>query len=241
MSGELQILKEELQEVLSERYIVPQESAYGAYSGPDLEVGGTSRKGDEVAAIRDRIAKKGLLKEGDVILDFGAGRFARNANYLRSLGFKVYAYDPYNHNGKDPWADDGVSKTLPKQKFDVVFSSYVLNVLQTKTMEKVIREMESLSTRMTFHVTRNEDVIEGVKNSIKKKSLKTLLPFLKKNYGDTEMIETIENGGMPTDAQLADLSVFGYATKDGFQIIPFLENYGYSKLADLTGYKVYIK
>lgn len=208
-------------------------SKYGFYNGPDLEAGGTSIKGKEVKALRENILEEGLLKEGDVILDYGAGKYARNANFLRSKGFKVYAYDPFNNNGKDPWEDEGVSNIIPDIKFDVVFSSFVLNVVKNETMLNILEYIDSLNPRFTFHITRNKDIFDSIKKSIK--TNKELFKFIDKYYPDKSLKEDI------TDDKLMDLSLFGYSTSRGFQIIPMLENYGYSNVKDTNGYKVYIK
>ena len=40
-------------------------------------------------------------------MDFGAGKFGRNADFLRANGIKCYAYDPYNGTNVDGWT--GVS------------------------------------------------------------------------------------------------------------------------------------
>jgi hypothetical protein len=243
----LKVLAEDARSELSEaktKIDIPRESKYGVYSGPDLEVGGTSINAAAAPALRDDVFKAGLLKKGDVILDYGAGKYARNANFLRDQGFKVFAYDPYNHNGKDGWEDGGVSSKLPTGvKFDVVFSSFVLNVLQNKTMIKLVKKMERLSTRLTIHITRNRDVFDGALKSIRGGSDKAILPFIEKYYPDKEMAVNLKEKNIDaiTDEQIMDLSVFGYASSRGFQIIPMLDNYGYSKLREVNGYKLYVK
>lgn len=68
---------------------------------------------------------KASVPAGGRILDYGAGRYARNAAGLREAGFEVYAFDPFKGGG-DGWT--GVTKKLPAgEKFDLVFTAYVLN------------------------------------------------------------------------------------------------------------------
>jgi len=57
------------------------------YDGPPLESGGTSITGRAVPYIRALI---GSLPEGSRILDYGAGKMARNADFLRAAGYKVF-------------------------------------------------------------------------------------------------------------------------------------------------------
>jgi hypothetical protein len=101
------------------------------------------------------------------ILDWGAGK-GRHTKALRSLGYKVWSYDPYN--GKD--TEDGynnVSSRLPTEKHDLVFSSYVLNVIHECDLDKNIKVMESFtkSNGIICHKVREDS--ELINKTVKAK------------------------------------------------------------------------
>ena len=76
------------------------------------------------------------------VLDFGAGH-GRHTNALRGLGYTVYAYDPFNGEGNaDPYTE--ISNKLPPkgEKFDLVFSAYVLNVMAKEDLLATVAEAE---------------------------------------------------------------------------------------------------
>ena len=57
------------------------------------------------------------------VLDFGAGH-GRHAEALRSMGHKVYAYDPFNGDSHVS-GYKSVSSDLPESGFEVVFSTEI--------------------------------------------------------------------------------------------------------------------
>jgi len=128
-----------------------------AYKGAPVEKGATSISGGASPPIR-WLVKKGLIKKGMRILDWGAGKSARNADYLRSLGCKVYAYDLHNPTSGNGWQRGSVSARPPKsgEKFDVAFSCYVLNVVRLKDERQIVRELKEYADKVV-HVTRSAD------------------------------------------------------------------------------------
>ena len=204
----------------------------GFYTGEPLETGGTSIQGDAAPALRI-IASD--FKDGDKILDYGAGKYGRNAKYLRGNGYKVYAYDPYNGSDVDGW--EGVSKTVPSfERFDVVFTCFVLNVVSDKIEDSILNDTKKLG-KQEFHITRNQDIFESVKKALSRKD-KVVYNFFTKNFADKEDIEAFESGNLSDDVIMA-FCTYGVQTSRGFQRIPFLEDKGYTLMKKTSGFKIY--
>jgi len=137
-----------------------------AYKGKSIENGATSIKGQGPSPALKWLVKKGHLRKGMRVLDYGAGKFARNADYLRSLGCKVYAYDPYNFNTTGSGFLKGkVTKRKPTGRFDVAFTCFVLNVVPAKVELQIVREVKTYSD-CVFHVTRNLDIVTMANKAI---------------------------------------------------------------------------
>lgn len=96
-----------------------------------------------------------IITPGMRVLDFGAGRHARHADYLRGKGVDCYAYDPYKATEGDGWAKGSVSSNLPGGLFDVVLSTYVLNVIKPEEEETVLRQAEKRG-KCQIHVVRDD-------------------------------------------------------------------------------------
>lgn len=203
------------------------------FKGKPLETGGTSiNAGTEAPALR--ILEKQGLFDGDLtIIDYGAGKYGRNANYLRKMGHKVYAYDPYNGTASDGWT--GVSSVLPKGvKFDIGFTAYVLNVVPEGIETQIIRDVEKLSKHQ-FHITRNKDIFPTVRKAIDG-NFPMVTTFIKNEYDPNYNPKV----GM-SDEQVNKLIDFGVQTARGFQRLPHLEEKGYRLLKRAGGYKIYSK
>lgn len=67
-----------LRELLEDKY----------YTGKPLESGGTSITGGAAPALKALVGK--VFKRGMKVLDYGAGKYARNADYLRGEGIDTY-------------------------------------------------------------------------------------------------------------------------------------------------------
>jgi len=67
------------------------------------------------------LLERGLIKPNEKILDYGCGK-GSDVETLRSLGFDVEGWDPYQPGWDDP-------SVLKDEYYDVVLNFYVLNVL----------------------------------------------------------------------------------------------------------------
>lgn len=210
------------------------------YDGQPLEKGGTSIQGDAAPAIKALYGK--VFTDDMAILDYGAGKYARNADFFRKKGIRTFAFDPFNSNAPEAegWdegkvADHVSAKTNGGKKFDAAFTCFVLNVVPKKVEADIIRAVERLGKK-TVHITRNNDVFVSTKNALLKKD-KYVYPFFVNEY----------NGGKEVDpATLSDDAImefckFGVQTSRGFQRIPDLEEYGYKLIRKTDGFKVYEK
>ncbi len=104
-----------------------------------------------------------LSDTSKTILDWGAGK-GRHTKYLRDLGYKVWSYDPYN--GEDTL--DGynkISKNLPNENYDLVFSAYVLNVIPKKKLNNAIKEIESFGKDNSIIIHKVREDIDLVKKA----------------------------------------------------------------------------
>ena len=205
------------------------------YTGEPLEKGGTSIKGQGAAPVIKKLASSGIF-EGKTVLDYGAGKYGRNADAIRASGAKVFAYDPFHGSGSDGFSD--VAGTLPNTKFDIAFTSYVLNVVPEKTEDQILGDIESKANSV-FHITRNMDIFQSVKKALARKD-KTVGNFFLEQFANEEEREAYEEGNL-SDETVMDFCKHGVQTSRGFQRIPELENKGYNLKQNTTGYKFYTK
>lgn len=211
------------------------------YDGPPLESGGTSIKGkgaDLPAPAIKWLFEKGHIKEGMKVLDYGAGKYGRNSNYLRDKGCEVYAYDPYNGSGQNGW--EGVTTTRPVEDFDVGFSSFVLNVVPEYIEDQIISEIKRMVGK-EYHITRNMDIFTSVKNALARGD-KVIVDFFKNEFAadDVEMIEKLENDTLSGD-DILSFCYFGVKTSKGFQRIPVLEDKSFRLLRKTMPFKIYTR
>lgn len=194
-------------------YLPAQPSDY--YEGPPLEGGDTSIAKGMSPGIR-HLVNEGIIKKGMTVCDYGAGKYGANANPLRELGVKVYAYDPFNGTGADGWK--GVSTKLPKEKFDLCFTSYVLNVVPESLERSIIAKCKRLAPEC-YHAVRNFDIYATIKKSLlSDPSLKDL-----------------------SKEEIIKFCIFGTQTSKGFQRIPMLERKGWKVIIKENGWKLYGK
>lgn len=206
------------------------------YRGDAIERGGTSIKGAGAAPAVKWLYSSGAISEGMRVLDYGAGKYGRNSDFLRGNGCDVYAYDPYNGSNVDGW--EGVSNSLPSEKFDVVFSSFVLNVVPEQVEDDIIQECFRFS-RKVYHITRNMDIFDTVKKALNRGD-RLVVDFFIEEYadGDEELISAAKEGNLK-DKTILDFCHFGVKTSRGFQRIPVLEDKGFSLVKKTNGFKIY--
>lgn len=171
------------------------------------------------------------------VLDYGAGKFGRNAEYLKSIGCKVYAYDPYNGDDSDGWR--GVSTTLPDDKdFDVGFSSFVLNVVPDEIENQIIKEMDTYCDS-NLHITRNMDIYDTIKSALERKD-KLVVDFFENEYANDELIKRLHDDEL-TKEEIVNFCIFGTVTSKGFQRIPDLTHKGFEVIRNTYKFKIFKK
>lgn len=206
------------------------------YTGPALESGGTSIRGQGAAPYVRRLARQ--LEPGTRILDYGAGRFARNADFLRGLGHTVYAYDPFNGRGKEGYRKGTVSKLLPHRRdFDLVLTCYVLNVVPELVEEEILAACAELGCEQ-LHVTRGLDIFDSVKKALLRGD-ETVCDFFREHYMPGRRVGAAFREGRLTDAHILDFCRFGVQTSRGFQRIPELAAKGFTVEADTHGFRAF--
>jgi len=170
---------------------------------------GTSINYGTTEAIRDLFGS--VIRPGRKVLDYGAGRFARNADWLRSRGIEVYAYDPFNGRDVLGWGLGEVTTRPPEGHFDVGFTSYVLNVVSEADEAEILARVSALCARH-YHVVRNRDLLTAAARAFPAE---------------------------PSD-RLPDICRQGFETRRGFQRLPHLEDRGLRLLRTTTKFKVYV-
>jgi len=206
------------------------------YDGPPLEEGRTSITNSTAPYVR-KMGKD--ITPGMKILDYGAGQIARNGDYFRGLGAKVYAYDPFHSTGGDGWEMGSVTQRMPRGKFDLVFTCYVLNVVPKEVERSILKNCLRFSKGQVVHITRNKDIEQMARGAL--------------GRGDPLVTGFVNEWFIPqcaphlasvaiedwTDADYVALCAYGVATRQGFQRIPYLEHEGYAQPANNAKYKAY--
>lgn len=207
------------------------------YKGEPLESGGTSMQAGAAPAMRSLYPD--TIKDGMTVLDFGAGKYARNADFFRAHGLKTYAFDPFNSNAApgEGWDKGKIANAVSLKvnggkKFDVAFTCFVLNVVPKHVEEDILKDIAKLGKKL-IHVTRNMDVFDMVKAALLKKD-KFVYPFFVKEFKG-------KDGEEPSDETILKFCQFGVQTSRGFQRIPDLKPYGYDLIKSAHGYKIYVK
>ena len=187
-----------------------------------LETGGTSIIAGVSPSIKF-LFENGYIKEHMTVLDYGAGKIGRNAEFLRENGVHVFAYDPYHGKNVNGW--EGISDIYPcpEEFFDVIFSCFVINVVDRDTEDRIINDLKGVNQ---FHITRNMDIIDMVESALERKDKFVTESFEK--YKELSACPSIE-----------DFCYFGTRTRRGFQRIPELIHKGYTLIKKTHGYKIY--
>lgn len=174
-----------------------------------------------------------MFPSGSTILDYGAGKYGRVANELRAMGYKVYAYDPYNGKSTDDgW--EGVSDRLPAHDFDHALTSFVLNVVSFEIQNSIVSELESRVNGKIIHIVRGSDIVAMVYNVISgNKQNKYIMGYIALHYPEL-YYKVLACSATKEDAK--QISILGVATRlDSFQRWPDLSERGYMRSGSSTG------
>jgi len=210
------------------------------YEGPTIPSESTSIKGKGASPALQSLMGS-AIQPGMRVLDYGAGKYARNADFLRNQGVEVYAYDlPGNASGEDGWAKGQVSSKLPPKtpKFDVAFTSYVLNVVKCSEEKKIIAACRSFAKR-TFHITRNIELLEAITDAIQAQR-EPVWTFFKEQFAPKYPIalQELEDGYISKDVIL-QFALFGVQTSRGFQRLPNATVNGLNIIRETKSFTVY--
>lgn len=117
----------------------------------------TARPRTELSpAIVDWLSR-GVFKDAKTILDFGAGR-GENAEFLKKKlpEAEITAYEPHPHNNLV------ISKYSELEKnYDLVYSTYVLNVVPPEVQETIVKQMLKKSSKIIIAV--RDDLVAEMK------------------------------------------------------------------------------
>ena len=188
------------------------------YEGDLRETGGTSMnfRGGAAPAIRV-LYEKGHITEGMNVLDYGAGKYDRNAKFLRDQGVNVWSYDPYHGSiYVDGW--NGVSSVVEEDAhFDLVFTSFVLNVVPNSVENMILRNCARFADTQ-YHIVR-ADLLKYVTDALFR-----IDPTVTDFYNNEYLTTLTDLGLHPKAVELiSDFCYFGTKTSRGFQRTPQLE------------------
>ena len=202
------------------------------YQGEPLEKGGTSIKAGASPAVK-WLVKKGHIRAGDQVLDYGAGKYARNARWLIEKGCRVVAYDPYNYT--ECACGVSVLPELPeKAKFDVGLSVYVLNVVPEYIEKRIVADMQR-RCKINFHIVRGYEMVESIASAVYNKR-EPVYSFFTDEYGDRISVGRLDRSGWDFE-RIEEFCKFGVKTRRGFQRIA---NGTKTLLKETKAYKIYI-
>lgn len=195
------------------------------YDGPPIEKGGTSIKGSSTKASPGLqwLIRQGAFAGAGAILDYGAGKYGRNSMALRKLlGVRVYSYDPFNgKQGANGW--EKVATTLPSRlKFNVGFSTFVLNVVPEYVEKQIIQRVGS-RCESSFHIVR-DDIFLHIKNALLRGD-KLVSAFFLDEFATPNETQLYEAGQLP-DSTIMEFCQFGTVTNHGFQRMCTPEDFG---------------
>lgn len=107
--------------------------------------------------------ERGYINPGDILLDYGAGH-GRNTNFLENHNINVFAYDPYTGTN-DP--ESKISTLIPDNEYDIVLTSYVLNVVDRENEKKILSHIRNnIPHKREYHIVRDDvESVEGHKTS----------------------------------------------------------------------------
>ena len=130
------------------------------------------------------IEKRSLVKNH--VFDYGCGT-GKDAEYLKSKGYKINFWDPHFHNEKDP-------SKYPPHSFDTILCTYILNVIQKDERIDVIAKIGKLlhpKGSIFFTVRTDSEISYQVKRS----------NWIKQNDGWISKRGTFQKGFNPNELE----------------------------------------
>ena len=212
------------------------------YTGP-----APSSKETSIAANVSKFVQSvlhGQIEPGMRVLDWGAGKVARVADLLRTQGYEVYAYDPFNGNGQDGWSMGAVAAVPPKgEDFDIAFTSFVLNVVKESVEDQILASVRPFA-RQVFHICRGRELAAQAERALVRED-PAMVEFFRTYYGacDPDALARFDAEGASglTEEDFLGFAAHGFITSKGFQRLPMLEDKGYDLVRETTNYKVYVQ
>lgn len=196
----------------------------------------TSIRGNAAPGVRELLGS--IIQPGMTVWDMGAGKYARNADFLRENGVEVYASEPKSGTG-DGWAMGTVAQGKnppPGVRFDVGFTCYVLNVVPRSDERDIVNNLNK-HCDVALHITRNRDVVKQVRNSLASQKA-AFMDWLDKWFfpGDSVALAEWEETGELSKDSIERLACFGIPTTAGFQRLPFPT--GLKQVRKTSGWKM---
>ena len=170
----------------------------------------------------NKLKKRGEIKDGDVIVDIGGGRFDNLVEDAAEEGATVKVYDPFN---RTPEHNAAVVDSVKDGQADMAMSHNVLNVI--KEDENILSVVEQAENAVKPGGKAHFSVYEGSKADREKGARQTskgwqrfqttseYLPFVEKVFGKdnvtlrdsiitaTKSVKGFSEGGMAIEEQMA--------------------------------------
>jgi hypothetical protein len=125
------LIRECLSEVITE--MGQSDVDQNNFNPPEQEFSSAKTSRKQVPTLHRLVVKQGLAKSGDLILDFGGGKFDDATEFIESSikGTKNLVYDPFNRDDKH---NNAVLAMVDKNGgADVALNANVLNVIKEKS------------------------------------------------------------------------------------------------------------
>ena len=202
--------------------IKPKDESVWSYPEQLYDSAATSINEFRRPAGYNKLKKRGEIKDGDVIVDIGGGRFDNLVEDAAEEGATVKVYDPFN---RTPEHNATVVDSVKDGQADMAMSHNVLNVI--KEDENILSVVEQAENAVKPGGKAHFSVYEGSKADREKGARQTskgwqrfqttgeYLPFVEKVFGKdnvtlrdsiitaTKNVKEFNEGGMAMEEQMA--------------------------------------
>ena len=202
--------------------IKPKDESVWSYPEQLYDSAATSINEFRRPAGYNKLKKRGEIKDGDVIVDIGGGRFDNLVEDAAEEGATVKVYDPFN---RTPEHNATVVDSVKDGQADMAMSHNVLNVI--KEDENILSVVEQAENAVKPGGKAHFSVYEGSKADREKGARQTskgwqrfqttgeYLPFVEKVFGKdnvtlrdsiitaTKNVQEFNEGGMAMEEQMA--------------------------------------